>query len=132
MAVMARWYNEIDREQLLKDESINLITYNKEMEGHFTEYWKPFAPYLRRLVSSRPHGLNLKFLERTPPMSSQASHKVFKDILEEALEALKTLAEVPAKYASSSQKRARTSDNDEGRYLYKYRRADSPFSEPFP
>jgi hypothetical protein len=53
---------------------------------------------------------------------------------QEALEALKTLAEVPAKYASNSQKRAQTSDNDEleGRYPYKYRRADSPFSEHLP
>ena len=122
---MARWYNEIDREQLLKDKSIDLITYNKEIEGHFTEYWKPFAPYLRRLVSAT-------WPERTPPMSSQASHKAFKDILEEALRALKTLSEVPAKYAPNRQKRARTSDNDEGRYPYKYRRGDSPFSERLP
>ena len=104
---MARWYNEIDREQLFKDKYIDLITYDREIEGHFTEYWKPFVPYLRRLVSAT-------WSEKTPRMSSQASHKVFKDILEEALEALKTLAEVPAKYAPNSQKRARTSNNDEG------------------
>jgi len=119
---MARWYNEIDREQLLKDKSIDLITYNTEIEGYFPEYWKPFAPYLRCLISAT-------WPERTPPMSSQASHKVFKDILGEALEALKMLAEVPAKYAPNSQKHAQTSDNDGGRYPYKYHRGDSTFSE---
>jgi hypothetical protein len=122
---MARWYNEIDREQLCKDKTIDLLTYNLEIEGHFTEYWKPFSPYLRRLVSAT-------WPDRTPPMSSQASHKVFKDILEEALKALKTLAEVPAKYAPNSQKRARTVNNDEGRYPYKYSRGGSPLSERIP
>jgi hypothetical protein len=122
---MARWYNEIDREQLLKDKRIDLITYNTEIEGHLTEYWKPFAPYLHRLVLAT-------WPERSPPMSSQASHKVFKDILEEALKAIKTLAEVPANYAPSSQKRARTLDSDEGRYPYKCLRGDSPFSERLP
>jgi hypothetical protein len=122
---MARWYNEIDREQLLKDKSIDLITYEKEIEGHFTEYWKPFAPFIRRLVSAT-------WSERTPPMSSQASHKVFIEILEEALEALKTLAEAPAKYAPNYQKRARTSNNDEGRYPYKYSRGDGSLSERLP
>jgi hypothetical protein len=124
---MARWYNEIDREQLFKDKCIDLIMYNNEIEGNLTEYWKPFAPYLRRLVAAT-------WPEKTPPMSSQASHKVFKDILEEALKALKTLAEVPAKYASNRdrQKRARTSDNDNGRYPYKYRRGDNFFSKRLP
>ena len=121
----ARWYNEIDREQLFKDKTIDLITYDMEIDAYITEYWKPFAPYLRRLVLTTWH-------ERTPPLSSQASHKAFKDILEEALKALKTLAEVPVKYAPISQKRARTSENEEGRYPYKYRRGDSPFSERLP
>ena len=65
-------------------------------------------------------------------MSNQASHKVFKDILEEALKALKMLAEVPAKYAPNCQKHARISDNDEGRYPYKYCQGDSHFSEHLP
>jgi hypothetical protein len=65
-------------------------------------------------------------------MSSQASHKIFKDILEEALKASKMLAEVPAKYASNSQKHARTSNNDEGRYPYKYSQGDGPFFECLP
>jgi hypothetical protein len=124
---MARWYNEIDREQLLKDKSIDLITYKKEIEGYFTEYWKPFAPFLHRLVSAT-------WPDKTPPMPSQASHKAFKDILGEALEALKQFAEVPAKYAASislSQKRART-DRDEGRYPYKYRRGEGSLSERLP
>ena len=46
--------------------------------------------------------------------------------------ALKTLAEVPGNYAANSQKRARTSPNDEGRYPYKYSRGDSPFSKRLP
>ena len=122
---MSRWYNEIDREQLFKDKSIDLITYSKEIEGYFTEYWKPFAPYLRRLVSAT-------WSERSPPMSSQASHKVFKDILEEALEAFKKHPEVRAKYAPISQKRTRTSGIEEGRYPYKFRRGDRPSSERLP
>jgi hypothetical protein len=122
---MARWYNEIDREQLLKDKRIDLITYEKEIEGHFPEYWKPFAPYLRRLVLAT-------WPRETLPMSSQASHKLFKDVLEEALKSLKMFAEVPAKYASYSQKRARTSNNQAGRYPYKYSRGDGPSSERLP
>jgi hypothetical protein len=102
-----------------------LITYNKEIEGHFPDYWKPFAPYLRHLISAT-------WSERTPPMSSQASHKIFKDILEEVLKALNMLAEVPAKYASNSQKCARTSNNDEGRYPYKYSRGDGPLFDRLP
>jgi len=121
---IARWYNEIDREQLLKDKLIDLIFYKKEIEEHFTEYWKPFAPYLHRLVLAT----------WDPSISNQpfASHKVFKDILEEALKALKMLAEVPGNYAANSQKRARTSPNDEGRYPYKYSRGDSLFSKRLP
>lgn len=65
-------------------------------------------------------------------MSSQASHKVFKDILEEALQALKMLVEIPAKYAPISQKHAQTSENEEGRYPYKYHQGDSPCSECLP
>jgi hypothetical protein len=120
---LARWYNEIDREQLLKDKRIDLIDYNKDIEGYFPEYWKPLAPYLRRLVSAT-----------WPNISSQsfATHKVFKDIIEEALVAVKAIAEVPEKYAAKSQKRARTSKNDEGRYPYKYSRGDSPFSKRLP
>ena len=91
----ACWYNEINWEQLCKDKTIDLISYNTEINTHITEYWKPFAPYLHCLI-----------LATRIPVSSQASHKVFKDILEEALEALKLLAEVPAKYAPISQKHA--------------------------
>jgi len=120
---IARWYNEIDREQLLKDKKIDLIDYETEIEGHFTEYWKPFAPYLRRLVSAT---------WSVTSMSNHASHKVFKDILEEALVALKSLAEVPAKYAPNSQKRVRISKKDEGRFPYKYRRGENSSSERRP
>ena len=94
----ACWYNEINWEQLHKDKTIDLISYNTEINAHITEYWKPFAPYLHHLILAT-------WPERIP-VSSQASHKVFKDILEEALEALKLLAEVPAKYAPISQKHA--------------------------
>jgi hypothetical protein len=122
---MARWYNEIDRVQLFKDKTIDLITYDGEIEAYFTEYWKPFAPYLRRLVSAT-------WTKMTPPLSSQASHKAFKDILEEALEAFKKIPEVPAKYAPCSQKRTRTSSVEDGRYPYKFRRGDRLLSERFP
>jgi hypothetical protein len=122
---MAWWYNEIDWEQLFKDKTVDLLFYDKEIKGNFVEYWKPFSPYLRCLVSAT-------WPEMTLPSSSHASHKVFKDILEEALEALKALKEVPAKYAPSSQKHARTSGNDEGRYPYKFRRGGSPVSERLP
>ena len=124
---LAWWYNEIDRKQLYKDKCFDIISYNLEIEPHFTEYWRPFAPYLCHLVSAT-------WPERTPPMINQASHKAFKEILEEALRALKTLAEVPAKYppTGNHQKHVQTSNKNEGRYPYKYLRGDSSLSLHFP
>ena len=106
--------------------TIDLISYNTEINAHITEYWKPFAPYFHCLVLAT-------WPERIP-VSSQASHKAFKDILEEALEALKLLAEVPAKYAPISQKHAQTSEIEEGRYPYpyKYLQGDNHFPECLP
>jgi hypothetical protein len=102
---LAWWYNGIDQEQLLKDKCIYLIFYKKEQ---FTEYWKPFAPYLERLVSATWPDKNLF-------MPSSASHKVFKDILNEALGALKPLREVPAKYAAYIRQKCARVNIDEGR-----------------
>ncbi|KAF8957875.1 hypothetical protein BDZ97DRAFT_1669192 [Flammula alnicola] len=65
---VAQWYNEIDREQLFKDKAIDLICYNREVDSHIPEYWKPFPPYLHRLVSATWPGNN------PVAMSSQASH----------------------------------------------------------
>jgi hypothetical protein len=124
---MARWYNEIDRKQLYKDKCFDFISYDLEIEPYFTEYWRPFAPYLHRLVSAT-------WPERTLPMLNRASHKAFKGILEEALRALEALPEVPAKYAPTGnrQKRVRTSNKDEGRYPNKYPRGDSSLSHRLP
>lgn len=108
----SRWFNDVDREQLFKDKMVDLLLYDREIDQYVTEYWKPFAPYLRRLVKAT-------WPDRTPPLSSHASHEVFKGILTEALVALKKLAEEPAKYASRvTQKRGRPSKGDEGKYPY--------------
>lgn len=122
---ISRWYNEIDREQLCKDKTIDIITYETEIEGCFPEYWQPLAPYLRRLVEATWPGKNSL-------VSSQATHSNFKIILEEALVHLKTLGEVPAKYACISQKRARPADDEEGRYPYKFHRGDGIDSKRLP
>ncbi|KAF8968353.1 hypothetical protein BDZ97DRAFT_1655208 [Flammula alnicola] len=125
---VARWYNEIDQEQLFKDKAFDLLSYDREVDRYIPEYWKPFSPYLRRLISATWTGSN------PVALSSQASHKVYTDVLEEALKALEALGEVPAKYAPSSQKRLRSSDNDPGRYPYhlKFRRGGNLSSERLP
>ncbi|KAF8156255.1 hypothetical protein BJ912DRAFT_1070634 [Pholiota molesta] len=76
---IARWYNEIDREQLFKDKTFDLMFFDTEVANHITDYWKPLAPYLR-----------------------EESHQACKDILEEALNASKALNEAPAKYAPAT------------------------------
>ncbi|KJA18805.1 hypothetical protein HYPSUDRAFT_119793, partial [Hypholoma sublateritium FD-334 SS-4] len=47
----SRWFNEVDRDQLHKDKTIDLLCYEAEIEPYLTEYWKPFAPFLKRLVN---------------------------------------------------------------------------------
>lgn len=127
----SRWFNEIDREQLLKDKVADLVLYDTEIEEHITDYWKPFAPYLRRLVKATWPTL--------PPLLSQATHKEFKKILEEALVAIKKVPERRAKYAPVNhvpQKRPRSPKVDESRFPYnaKFSRGGPPnykrFSRP--
>jgi hypothetical protein len=114
---IARWYNETDREQLRKDKAIDLISYEKEIHNHIPDYWKPFSPYLRRLVHATWPGLN-------PFSESTATHKAFREILTEALTNLATNAqETPCNYARVTKKRSRSS-GDEGRYPYKLLRGD--------
>jgi hypothetical protein len=114
---LARWYNEIDCEQLRKDKAIDLIDYDKEIHNHIPEYWKPFSPYLRRLVHATwPQG--------NPFLESAATHAKFREILKEALADLTTsFKETPCNYARVT-KRSRSSAADESRYPYKIFRED--------
>lgn len=118
---IARWFNDINREQLYKDKALDLIYYDMEISPSITKYWEPLAPYLHRLFRAVwPVG-------PSPSATNAATHKEFKDILEEALEALKGLPEVPKSYAQVNQKRQRDS-NDIDRYPYPYKifRGDGP------
>ncbi|KAF8162354.1 hypothetical protein BJ912DRAFT_1068888 [Pholiota molesta] len=92
---IARWYNEIDREQLFKDKTFDLMFFDTEVANHITDYWKPLAPYLRRLFSAIWPTLP----QLSAPFLGEESHQACKDILEEALNASKALNEAPAKYA---------------------------------
>ena len=111
---LARWYNETDREQLCKDKAIDLIYYEKEIHNHIPDYWKPFSPYLRRLVRATWPELN-------PFSESAATHDTFREILKEALAT--NLQETPGNYAQVTRKRSR-SPGDEGRYPYKHLREE--------
>jgi hypothetical protein len=114
---LARWYNETDREQLRKDKAIDLINYEKEIHNHIPDYWKPFSPYLRRLVHATWPKLN-------PFSESAATHNMFREILKEALTHFTTnVQETPCNYARVTLKRSRSS-GDEGRYPYKILRGD--------
>lgn len=113
---LARWYNEIDLEQLRKDKAIDLIQYEKEILNHIPEYWKPFSPYLNRLIRAT-------WPESNPFSDSAATHDTFRQILQDALTYFTTnFPETPCKYARVT-KRSRPSV-DEGRYPYKLRRRD--------
>lgn len=114
---LARWYNETDPEQLHKDKSIDLIRYEKEIHKHIPDYWKPFSPYLRRLVLATWPELNLH-------SETAATYNTFREILKEALTHFTTnLQETPCNYARITLKRSRSS-GDEGRYPYKHLRED--------
>jgi hypothetical protein len=114
---LARWYNEADREQLRKDKAIDLINYENEIHNHIPEYWKPFSPYLCRLVHATWPKLN-------PFSESVATHDTFREILKEALTYFATkVEETPCNYARVIMKRSRSS-GDEGRYPYKFLRGD--------
>ena len=111
----SRWFNETDREQLFKDKSYDLMEYEEEIEAHITEYWKPFVPYLRRLVALTWPVAGCKI------GPSVATHEEYKTILKEALQAMKKGRETPANYAITiikRQKRGRLSKAEAGRYPY--------------
>ncbi|KJA13104.1 hypothetical protein HYPSUDRAFT_209822 [Hypholoma sublateritium FD-334 SS-4] len=111
----SRWFNETDREQLFKDKSYDLMLYEEEIEAHITEYWQPFIPYLRRLVA-----LTWPVVGREIG-PSVATHEDYKNILKEALKAIKKDRETPANYAVTvinRQKRGRLSKAEAGRYPY--------------
>jgi len=114
---LARWYNETDLEQLHKDKAIDIIRYDKEIHKNIPDYWKPFSPYLRRLVLAT-------WPELKPFSESAATHNTFREILQEALAHFTTnLQETPCNYARVILKRSRSS-SDEGRYPYKQLRGD--------
>jgi hypothetical protein len=120
---LARWYNETDREQLRKDKAIDLISYEEEIHNHIPDYWKPFSPYLRRLVHATWPKLN-------PLFESAATHDTFREILKEALTNFANLnvQETPCNYARVTLKRSRSS-SDEGRYPYKVLLGDHDVSD---
>ncbi|KJA25531.1 hypothetical protein HYPSUDRAFT_134549 [Hypholoma sublateritium FD-334 SS-4] len=122
---MARWYNEIDREQLYKDKSYDVQRFDRDIAAYAPQYWQPLIPYLRRLVAATWIDINC---------SSKATHKAYSEILEEALTALKKHPEVPAKYAcGTTPKRPRTTDGvDESRWPYKFLRGDGPSCRRLP
>lgn len=114
---LARWYNEIDREQLCKDKTIDLIKYTKEIGKHLPDYWKPFSPYLHRLVLASWPGSNLL----SDIVESVATHQKFREILQEALTEFATnvnLKENPCNYARVTLKRLRPPGGDSS-YPYK-------------
>ncbi|EDR08797.1 uncharacterized protein LACBIDRAFT_296227 [Laccaria bicolor S238N-H82] len=49
---LARWYNQIDIEQLRKDKAIDLMHCDSEIIKYIPDYWQPFLPYLSRLVKA--------------------------------------------------------------------------------
>ena len=113
---LARWYNEIDLEQLRKDKAIDLIHHEREILNHIPEYWKPFSPYLRHLIHATWPGLD-------PFSESATTHDTFREILKDALTDFTNHQEIPCNYARVTMKRSRSSV-DEGRYPYKLARGD--------
>lgn len=119
----SRWFNEVDRDQLHKDKTIDLLWYDAEIGPHLTEYWKPFAPFLRRLV-------NVTWPQMRTPLISSPTHQAYIDILKDALKAMHKIDDPLAPYANirtHGQKRARNKDDDK-RYPYpsKYSRSNDP------
>jgi hypothetical protein len=90
---MAQWLNETHREQLFKDKYVDLLHYEIEIERHITVYWRPFIPYLCRLVS-HTWGVSVGL--------TLATHENYKAVLREALKYFKTFQETPMSYAIST------------------------------
>ncbi len=121
---IARWYNEVDREQVFKDKLVDLkLLHETDVEGKFPSYWKPLAPTIFRLI---------KATWQDPPAKNP--YQTYITILEDALKQLEP--EPVAKYAAICQKRSRPTDlSDEGRYpqhYMKYRRSNDPSFQRIP
>jgi hypothetical protein len=128
---IARWYNEIDREQLYKDKTIDLIKYKKEIEKHLPDYWKPFSPYLHRLILASWPGSNLV----SDNVESVATHQMFREILQEALREFATnvtLKETLCNYARKVTPKRLRSSGGTGSYPYKFARGDVTGSKRLP
>ncbi|KAF8147193.1 hypothetical protein B0H34DRAFT_666850 [Crassisporium funariophilum] len=122
---LSRWYNEIDREQLRKDKAIDLIQYTTEIHEYLPDYWKPFSPYVRRLV-------NTTWPNSDPFSESAATHKAYREILKEALTDLgANHSETECSYARVivPAKRPRSSA-DVGKYPYKFLQGDDAERHP--
>lgn len=114
---IARWYNEVDREQVFKDKLVDLkLLHETDVEGNFPSYWKPLAPTIFCLIKATWQD----------PLPNNI-HATYIEILEDALKQLGP--ETPAEYAAISLKRSRPSDlADEGRYpehYMKYQRSNN-------
>ena len=125
---VARWYNEIDPEQLRKDKAIDLINYESEVNKYIPDYWQPFSPYLSRLIEAT--------WPQSNPFSNRAAcaHSVFREILKAALTDLTTNhPETKSNYARVTVPAKRTRSQATGvgsRYPYKIRRGDSAERHP--
>jgi hypothetical protein len=123
---LARWYNEIDPEQLRKDKAIDLMEYDLEIDPFVPGYWKPFLPYLSRLIEAT--------WSKSKPLSNDAAanHSAFRVILKEALADLATNhPETKCHYARVTVPAKRTrSQVGVGRYPYKISRGDHAQRHP--
>lgn len=121
---IARWYNEVDREQVFKDKLVDLhLLHETDVEGNFPSYWQPLAPAINRLIKATwQHPLPTNI------------HATYIEILEDALKQLEP--EHADQYAAICLKRSRPNDlNDEGRYpehYMKYRRSNDPSFQRIP
>ncbi|KJA24702.1 hypothetical protein HYPSUDRAFT_135753 [Hypholoma sublateritium FD-334 SS-4] len=121
---IARWYNEVDREQVFKDKLVDLkLLHETDVEGNFPAYWKPLAPTIFRLIKATWQD----------PLPKNI-HATYIEILEDALKQLEP--ETADEYAAICLKRSRPSDlTDEGRYpehYMKYRRSNDPSFQRIP
>ena len=126
---LARWYNEIDPEQLRKDKAIDLINYDSEVNKHILGYWQPFSPYLSRLIEATWPKLNPFFNH------AEGTHSAFRKILQEALTDLTTNhPETKSNYACVTvtvpAKRKSSATAVGNRYPYKLLRGDHTQRHP--
>ncbi|KAF8878790.1 hypothetical protein CPB84DRAFT_1852271 [Gymnopilus junonius] len=111
--------------RLHKDKAIDLINYGMEIHEYLPDYWKPFSPYVRHLVSAT-------WPNSDPFSESAATHEAYREILKEALtdlgahhpetECSYARVIVPAKHPRSSA--------DVGKYPYKFLQGDDAKRHP--